>query len=122
MIQRFGSDVLSKFIWDRLSPAGRAANSTQELSELSKEELREAQRPNDGKHSAKAGGLALDKDDQDKTEPEVPASAIAGVEPATKPTSSRSHRNKEHARLLGQILVLDKTVGLRWSPWIICTG
>ena len=112
MIQRFGSDALSRFIWGRLSPAGRAANSTRELEKLSKEDRRDARRPNARKHSAKAGGWVLDKDDQDKTEPEVPASANAGVEPATKPKSSRSYRNKEHARLVGLILVLDKTVSV----------
>ena len=91
MIQRFGSDALSRFIWDRLSPAGRAANSTRELKKLSKEDRRDARRPNAGKHSAKAGGWTLD---QNKTEPEVPALADAGAEPAKKPASSRSRRNR----------------------------
>ena len=91
MIQRFGSDALSRFIWGRLSPAGRAANSTRELKKLSKEDRRDARRPNAGKHSAKAGGWTLD---QNKTEPEAPALADAGVEPAKKPASSRSRRNR----------------------------
>ena len=90
-IQRFGSDALSRFIWRRLSPAGRAANSTRELKKLSKEDLREARRPNAGKHCAKAGGWTLD---QNKTEPVVPAIADAGVEPAEKPASSRSRRDR----------------------------
>ena len=56
--KRKGSESLRKFLWDRMSPAARAAKSTRELKKLSKEEQEQAQEGNAGKHAANAGGWA----------------------------------------------------------------
>ena len=61
---RSGTDKLNGTLWHKMSQEARDANSTRELSKLSKEEQREARLGNAGKHDANAGGWARPKEDR----------------------------------------------------------
>lgn len=89
--ERKGSEAIRQFIWDRMTPTARDANSTRELSKLSKEEQEEARKPNAGKHDANAGGWARTKEGE--IEKEVSAPAKVQEKGATKPASS-TRKNK----------------------------
>lgn len=93
-VRRKGTQALKDYLWDRMSPAARAANSTRELSKLSKQEQEEAKKGNTGNHDANAGGYALRKEGKDETEKQVSTTSNSQVEGATKPVPSRSKRNK----------------------------
>ena len=74
---RKGVDALRQYVWDRMSPAARLANSTRELSKLSKAEQREARKPNRGKHTVNAAGWARPPN------PKVTESLDQGVGPSS---------------------------------------
>ena len=56
--KRLGSEKITDYFWSRMSPAARDANSTRELSKLSREEMAEVESMNDNdpKHKRKARG------------------------------------------------------------------
>lgn len=51
---RPGSEKIKDYIWQRMSPEARLANSTEELESLTKAEQEEAQAPSKGKFPWKA--------------------------------------------------------------------
>ena len=81
-------------MWHRMTTAAQNANSTRELSKLSKEEQKEARKDNTGKHDANAGGWARAKKGKNDSEEEFQAPAYIRAEGATKPASLRSQKDK----------------------------
>ena len=92
---RKGSANLRQFLWDRMSPAAQAANSTRELSKLSKEEQAQARKPNAGKHAANAGGWAKGNN---QAEAMVSAQTSTEEEGATIPAVLKSRKRRRTQR------------------------
>ena len=84
-----------------MSQGARDANSTRELSKLSKEEQQEARQGNAGKHAANAGGWARPKEGDHVVEEDFPAPKRARRARVTKRASSRSDRSQRSRVTLG---------------------
>lgn len=95
-VTRGGSPALRQFLWDLMSPTGRAANSTRELRKLSKEDRKQARKGNAGKHASNAGGWIRD---QNATMREVSTEAHQEEEGAMIPAVSGSNENKGPQRV-----------------------
>lgn len=93
--ERKGTKNLRQYIWNLMSPAARDANSTRELSKLSKDQQEEARKQNAGKHDANAGGWARTKESQSNSSKEVSAPVNAQEKGTTKSASLRSSQNKQ---------------------------
>ena len=94
--ERKGTKAIRAYIWSRMSPAARAANSTRELRKLSKEQQKQAKLANKGKHDMNAGGWLPSKKTRSCVQKEVLARRIAqeGVAKKRRPASTRSCKNR----------------------------
>ena len=77
-----------------MSSAAWEANSTQELSKFSKEQLNEARKKNAGKHNVNAGGWERTQESQHEIEKEVSTPAYAQKEGARTPASLLLRENE----------------------------